>query len=383
VAAAAPPALAGRIGIVLVENRGGSHATEARRGEQGFRLGLEYATNGSLSVAGRDIALVAADDRGDPETAARLLTAAYGDGKADLAVSMGSSAVALATLPVAARFQRVLLIAHGDADAITGPSFNRYVFRTGASASQEAYASVLALGFPELNLAVVAEDSVAGHDVVAALKGALDRLQRGVYFISAHFISPHDPDIGRTVSAEFDALHDLHGAKTLLLMWPAAHPPVAQIAATDPGRFGIRLALCGDLEPGPPSSEGRDAIEGVTSYFYAFPVNPMNDWLVATWRERFHGDPDGFAAEGMTAALALVNALRRAPSAQAEELVAAMEGMSFEAPKGRLTLRREDHQALQPMYHFRTSAHGASKLPQLVREIAMPDLPLPSGSRRE
>jgi ribosomal protein S18 acetylase RimI-like enzyme len=29
-----------------------------------------------------------------------------------------------------------------------------------------------------------------------------------------------------------------------------------------------------------------------------------------------------------------------------------MEGMSFDTPKGKMTFRKEDHQALQSMYHF-------------------------------
>ena len=30
-----------------------------------------------------------------------------------------------------------------------------------------------------------------------------------------------------------------------------------------------------------------------------------------------------------------------------------MEGMSFDTPKGTMTFRKEDHQALQDMYHWR------------------------------
>ena len=36
-----------------------------------------------------------------------------------------------------------------------------------------------------------------------------------------------------------------------------------------------------------------------------------------------------------------------------EKLIAAMEGMSFETPKGKMTFRKEDHQAMQAMYHFK------------------------------
>ena len=36
-----------------------------------------------------------------------------------------------------------------------------------------------------------------------------------------------------------------------------------------------------------------------------------------------------------------------------------MEGMSFDTPKGKMTFRKEDHQAMQCMYHFRSWRPGA------------------------
>ena len=48
-----------------------------------------------------------------------------------------------------------------------------------------------------------------------------------------------------------------------------------------------------------------------------------------------------------------------------------MEGMCFETPKGTMTFRKEDHQALQPMYHFRIKKRQKVEwdLLELVREI--------------
>jgi hypothetical protein len=48
-----------------------------------------------------------------------------------------------------------------------------------------------------------------------------------------------------------------------------------------------------------------------------------------------------------------------------------MEGMSFDTPKGKMTFRKEDHQAMQSMYHFKIKADPAFAwgVPELVREI--------------
>jgi branched-chain amino acid transport system substrate-binding protein len=61
-----------------------------------------------------------------------------------------------------------------------------------------------------------------------------------------------------------------------------------------------------------------------------------------------------------------------------------MEGMSFETPKGTMSFRKEDHQALQPMYHFRIKKDQKNEwdLLDLVREIPASELPLPVRNKR-
>jgi branched-chain amino acid transport system substrate-binding protein len=56
-----------------------------------------------------------------------------------------------------------------------------------------------------------------------------------------------------------------------------------------------------------------------------------------------------------------------------------MEGMSFETPKGRMTFRKEDHQAMQSMYHFRIKVDPNVQwaIPELVREIKPEDMKVP------
>jgi branched-chain amino acid transport system substrate-binding protein len=374
------PASAEPIRIAVIEDRAGSSAAQAAHGEQGFKLGLEYATKGTMSVGGRPIELIIYDDRGEPETAAKILGEAYRDDKADLALSVDSSATALALLPVAATNRKILIVAHATADAITASNWNRYIFRTGHNAGQDALASVAAIGRPELNLWALAQDTPDGHDEVVALKAALQRLPSGVFFVSSSFVSSDGVDIGSTVSELLDDFHDLHGAKTLLTIWAGGGTPIDAIAAVDSGRFGIRLAVAGEIPPDTQPSGSRFAMEGVTSYFYSLPRNAANDWLVAMWRERFHERPDSFAAGGMAAAMAVANALAAAGSTDTEEMISAMEGMSFDTPKGRMTFRKEDHQALQTMYHFRLEPPRG--LPELVHEISVGEMPLPIQNER-
>jgi branched-chain amino acid transport system substrate-binding protein len=369
VAIAAPnPAAADPFRIALV---GDSNDTEVQHAEQGFRLGLDYASQGAMAAHGHALEVTFLDDHGDGTLGARLLAEAYRESHADLAVTL-DGVQPPGTLQAAAAARRILLLARGSAEAPVANDAIRYVFRIGSSASQLALACVLALGAPELNLVAVAPDTATGHDAVSALKDALERVPRGVFFIGSKFIRPDESDIGGVVSADYDDFHYLHGAKTLLILWSGPQPPIGAIAATNPGRFGIRLALCGDMDP---NASQSTAIEGVTSYFYSLPRNPANEWLVAAAREHSHGRPDTAMADGMTAAIAVVAMLAGAPATETGTLASSLAGLSFETPKGRMIIRPEDHQALQAMYQFRFER--GSGLPELSREIGVSEIPLP------
>ena len=87
----------------------------------------------------------------------------------------------------------------------------------------------------------------------------------------------------------------------------------------------------------------------------------------------------------MSAAIAVVEALKKTKGdTNTEKLIAAMEGMSFQTPKGRMTFRKEDHQALQDMYHFKIKVDPAFAwgVPELVREIKPEEMNIPIRNKR-
>ncbi len=101
--------------------------------------------------------------------------------------------------------------------------------------------------------------------------------------------------------------------------------------------------------------------------------------------KRYDSPPDFFTAGGMAAALAIVKALETAENWETETLIKTMEGMSWETPKGTMTFRPEDHQALQSMYHFKIKVDDAVKwaIPELVREIKPEEMDIPLGRNNQ
>ena len=98
------------IRIAHVYSRTGPLEAYGRQTQTGFLMGLDYATGGTMTVAGRKLVVIEKDDQGKPDVGKSLLAAAYGDDKADIAVGPSSSGVALALLPVAEEYKKILLV---------------------------------------------------------------------------------------------------------------------------------------------------------------------------------------------------------------------------------------------------------------------------------
>jgi len=83
--------------------------------------------------------------------------------------------------------------------------------------------------------------------------------------------------------------------------------------------------------------------------------------------------------------MALVTALKATNGeTNTNKLIRTMEGMRFDTPKGPMTFRKEDHQALQSMYHFKIKNDPAFAwgVPELVREIKPEEMNVPIRNQR-
>ena len=117
------------IKIALIASKTGPSEAYARDTERGLRMGLEYLTQGTMTVLGRKIELIVKDDQMKPELSKALLAEALGDDKADLAIGTSWSGGALSMAPVAEEYKKVLMVEPAIADSLTGSAWNRYLFR--------------------------------------------------------------------------------------------------------------------------------------------------------------------------------------------------------------------------------------------------------------
>lgn len=372
------------IKIAMVQGTSGSTLEiYSKQSQQGFMLGLEYATKGTMAALGRKIEVILKDTQFKADVARAKLAEAYGDDKAVFAVGETSSGVAKAMLPVALEYKRILIVEPAVADSLTGEDWNRYIFKTSRNSSMDMQAQAIALR-PDKNLTVatLAQDYAFGRDAITAFKEALQGT--GAAVVHEEYAPLNATDLTAPVERIFEALKGKSGRKVILINWAGGGDPVGKVLSLQPDRYGISISTGGNILPALKAYKALPGMEGATYYYYEAPKNPVNDWLVKEHMKRFHEPPDFFTAGGFAAAMAVVTALNKAQSTDTEALIKAMEGMDFDTPKGKMHFRAEDHQALQSMYHFKIRLDPKVEwaIPELVREIKPDEMKIPIRNKR-
>ncbi|HEX5564775.1 MAG TPA: ABC transporter substrate-binding protein, partial [Sporosarcina sp.] len=200
-----------------------------------------------------------------------------------------------------------------------------------------------------------------------AFKAAAEKL--GAEVVLEEFADPAATDFTSNLQKIVEAKPDY-----LFVVWAGANSPWNQIADMKLQEKGIKISTGAPDIAALSIMEPLVGMEGFTVYYHELPNNKVNDWLVEKHKEKFNGEvPDLFTPGGMSAAIAIVEALKKSNGdADGNKLIDVMEGMSFETPKGTMTFRPDDHQALQTLYSIRLEKKDGVPypVPVLIRELS-------------
>lgn len=356
----------GTIKIGVLASLTGALESYGKQTQRGFDLGIEYATGGTMEVNGKKIEIVYEDTETKPEVAVQKATKLLEDDQVDFLVGSSSSGDTLAVLPLAEEYEKIMVVEPAVADSITGSEFNEYIFRTGRNSSQDAYAAAAAIAGKGVKIATFAPDYSFGWDGVNAFKTAAEKL--GAEIVLEEYADPAATDFTSNLQKVIDAKPDY-----LFVVWAGANSPWNQIADLKIQEKGIKISTGAPDIIALQFMNPLVGMEGFSVYYHTLPQNDVNQWLVDEHQKRFNEVPDLFTPGGMSAAIAIVEALKQSDGdADANKLIDVMEGMSFETPKGTMTFREEDHQALQSMYSIRLEQQDGVDypVPVLIRELS-------------
>jgi branched-chain amino acid transport system substrate-binding protein len=330
-----------------------------------FMLGMEYATGAAGSVGDVfaiadesntfmlddcEIEILLGDDQTNPDLTTSIAREFVEVDGVDVLVGTVSSGNTATLQEIAAENGIVLIVAPAAANDITGVSFNEYTFRTSRENYQDAIALCEYVTQEYETFVQIAPDYSFGWGGAAAYRDACTMF--GGTFPVDDIFAPFDTtDFTPYVEQLLNS-----GAEAWIPTWAGGGFISIMQAAVDLGvvdemdmasSFVDNVAL--------PAFFGNSVgSTGSILYHYTAPDNAINDWLVEQDLARYGVYPDLFDADGMNAAILLVEALRATEGdTSAEALIGVMEGMEFEGPKGTVYIRPEDHVAIQDMYVMR------------------------------
>ncbi len=333
---------------------------------KGLRLGIDFATGGTKKVLGRPIEIIVEDDTGSPDVGKQKTVKLLDQDKADILQGSALTPVALQVAELAKQYGVIFMVDPAAGDQLTTTNFNKYVFRTGGNTSQDALtggkATVETLGKRIVHLAPdnafgkSAQQSwdpvfkASGGEVIKDINIPLEAKDFATYLQQVVDLKP---DVLMVTWAGGSALKLFQQINELGLY--------RKMKVTT--SIGDRASLQG-------LGDAAVGLRGVVRYFYTIPKNKTNDWLVAEHQKRYGAPPDIFTAGGMASGIAIVKAIEKAGSTDAQKLITVLEGLSFDGPKGRYIFRKEDHQALQPMYFVEISKdpNYTYPIPKLIKE---------------
>ncbi len=320
----------------------------------GLQLGFEYATDGTMTVAGRPIELVIRDDTSNVDTgvaAARELIESEG---VEILIGNSSSAVALQVQQIADEYGVLYFAAPAASHDITGANWNEHTFRVCRDAAQDGLI-IMPWAFENVGTRymILAEDYAFGQATAAVFQLTTVALGGEILPEGNAIFAPSDtvdftPYIQQVLENDPDGLILIWATNTtaVILFEQLATQGVTGNIPFITGFSSNDLTKL--LDPGFIGSTG------LIIYHYTLPQTEINDWLVERHLEEFDTYPDLFTECGFATAQAVVQALEQTGGdASPDAMIPVLEGMSFEGPKGTYTIRPEDHQALAPGYVVR------------------------------
>ncbi|MFG2310839.1 substrate-binding domain-containing protein [Streptomyces sp. NPDC048566] len=357
--------------VGLVYSRSGLLAAYGKQYEEGFMAGLAYATHGTNKVAGHPIEVTEQDDAGDPAKAVAAAKSLVGKGYKILAGTTDSG-VALQVAPLAAQNKVLYVSGPAATDAVTG--VNAYTFRSGRQSYQDILTAGTLLGDAEgRKVTVLAQNSAFGKANVAAVKAVLGKKGAKVGSVLA---PPSATDLTPFARQTRAGKPDL-----VFVAWAGSNAPALWTALSQQGVLDASKVVTGlaGTASYPVFGPAGSKVAFLAHYFPGAGGGSPVEKAMLDGIKKEGGTPDLFSPDGFTAAQMIVHAIRSGSATDTAAMAKALEGWSFDGPKGKERIRAEDHALLQPMFTARLKGTGSAALPELIDSVPMAEVAPPAA----
>lgn len=357
------------VDVGIIYSRSGPLAAYGEAYYEGFQAGLDYATDGTGEVDGRPLNVTFHDDGGDPDKAVGQAKDLIGKGYQVLGGTVVSG-VALKLAEQAEQNQVLYVSGPAAADGLTG--INDYTFRSGRQSLQDVATAGTFVDPDGATVVVFAQDNAFGQGNLAAVDAVLGA--QGGADVTSVLVPEDATDVTPFARQVVDADPDL-----VFVAWAGASSGAMWEGLDQQGVLDATTVVTGlgDVATYGAFGDAADKIDFLNHYFPGAAGTDVEQAMLDRVEEA-GAQPDLFTPDGFVAAQMIVHAIAEGGD-DVEGMVDALEGWSFDGPKGTTTVRASDHALVQPMYQVRLVRDGDAWVPEVAAEVPADDVAPPEA----
>lgn len=356
-----------KIGFILSDS--GTFAPLSENIKNGFKLYLEQNDN---KLGGREVELIFEDDEANPQVALRKYKNLVGSEKVNFLVGPISSSVVYALRDEVEKDKVILIDANAAGNDLSWDLRSDYVIRTSFSNWQNGSSagSYIANNIGKTAM-VIAPDYPAGQEVASAFKESFEasggkvvkevypKLGTNDFATYLTDVSQTNPDVVYAFFTGSDGIRFVQQYNDFGLK--------GKIPLTGPMEFGDLLIV----EP------SGDSAEGIVSGIIYSPWidNEENKQFVEAYQKMYNKLPNTFSVQGYDSALIIDQAIKEAGSVDTEELVKVLKGISFDSPRGPITIDPKTNNPIQNFYIVENVKKDGQVVPEVIETIENVTMP--------
>jgi branched-chain amino acid transport system substrate-binding protein len=331
-----------KVGVVLPLT--GGLAPVGKQVQAGIKM---YMDKNGASVAGKKIDLIVKDDGGVPDNSKRLAQELIVNDKvAVIGSALTPSAMAIGPLSTQAKTANVVMVS--GTSGVINPN-NPYMVRTSFTLGQQSgIIAEWAAKNGSKKVAIIQSDWAPGAEAAAVFTDAFTKA--GGQIAETIKVPLANPDFAPFLQRARDLNPD-----TLFVFVPAGQAGTfaKQFAERGLDKAGIKLIGPGDIVDDNDLPGMGDAMLGVVTagIYSAYHNSPANKEYVAAFQKANGHRPNFISLGGYDGMHAIYEALKKTQGkTDGDGLINAMKGMTWESPRGQISIDPETRDIVQNVY---------------------------------
>ncbi len=337
-------------------------------GQQQKRGAELYAKvqNAQGGILGRKIELLIEDTAGNPAACVRKAQEMVERYDCRLFTGITLSSEALAIVPKLAEWNAIFISSDNGDGRLTAESFVPNFFRANISGPMGARAVSLYIKDAKLkSFYALGLDYAWGHNSVEVFENEMKRLN--IAFLGKVFAPTGTKDYATYITKIRQSGAD---GVYLVLAGDDANAFLAQAAQYQlPAKVEM---LTEQIELAALRAVGEAAVGLIGSARYAFTIDtPANKDFVALWQAEHKTVPDTFEGEQWQCMKVFEAGIAKAGGIEADKLRPALEDLTIESVKGKVHMRKCDHQGVQSGYVVRVAKRDGFDypVPEIIKTL--------------